>query len=57
MLDWSVAKMAEEFGINVTGIYADLSTSPGHYVLFVEPGEPVSQATSARRWQRRLTSI
>lgn len=44
MLDWSVAKMAEEFGINVTGhsIYADLSTSPGHYVLFVEPGEPVS---------------
>ena len=44
MLDWSVAKMAEEFGINVTGhsIYADLSTNPGHYVLFVEPGEPVS---------------
>ncbi len=44
MLDWSVAKTAEEFDIGITShsVYPDLSTSPGHYVLFIEPTEPVS---------------
>lgn len=43
MLDWSVAKMAEEFDIGVIShsVYPDLSTNPGHYVLFIEPTEPV----------------
>ena len=44
MVDWAVAKMSEKYNITTVGysVYADLSTSPGHYVLFLEPIDDIA---------------